>query len=338
MSNLGSTECHDSVIISTDYQNSSPTQTWLTEVVRTVATTLYAKAADENTENRPSAVHRKVIAAQVARAFGAILDHDASNLSISGAIDILIPLGDLASVGQGYYIPRESRIVRLTRSWGRIAGGLPLSFSEHPVAAVKSPQVATIGRIVELDDDFDVVDRGTEYSEVFTWISKSSEQILSLLNQDLPDNSSRPQDGAVKFYNAGFSRARTRRDRWQVKAARNQFVVAKTNGVPTHYFVCFLKKNLSGWHWFELTTKDKARKWVLLAERWAGSTNVIRAKYIEREVHFSVPDMLPDAWTTALLACGASAFHTDEGWRLVISSDILPLIRILFQSANIELI
>jgi hypothetical protein len=325
------------VTISEDYREWSATQSWLAEVIRTVATTLYAKVTDEGGENSPIAIHRNAISGQVARTFGLILDETAPQLSVSAGIDILIRLGDLATIGQGYCIPRESRIVRLTRTWGRIGGGLPLSFSEHQEASVKSPPVPTIGRVVELADDFDVYDRGTEHSEVFTWISSSKEHILSLLNQDLPDRrSSQPPNGTVKFYNAEFRCARTRLDRWQNKAVENQFAVARTTGLPTHYFVCFRKEKLSGWHWFELT-KEEARKWMLVAERRAGTTNKVRAKHSENEVHLWLPDMLPEAWTAALLGCSATILPTNGGWELGVPRDAFPLLRMLLQSANLEL-
>ena len=198
------------------------------------------------------------------------------NLSIPWGIDLLVLLEDLAQIGRGYCVPRESRVVRLARNWGRIAGGLPLYSSEHPDLGIKSVHDNTIGRVAELIDGFDSHDRGTEHSEVFAWMGRNTEQIFAGLNQDLPDRrSSQPPEKAVVFYNAGFHRARTRGHRWQGKAPRDQFVVARTTGLPTHYFICFAKGS-SSWQWFELS-KEEARKWVLLVEKCAGTTNVVRA-------------------------------------------------------------
>jgi hypothetical protein len=338
MSREGLSRSISSLAISKSLQEWSATQSWLAEVIRAVATILYAKATEEARESSPFAIHRNAISGQVVRTFGLILDETAPELSVSGGIDILVRLGDLATIGEGYCIPRESRIVRLTRNWGRIGGGLPLSFSEHQDAGVKAPPMATIGRIVELVEDSDVDDRGTEHSDVFTWIRSNDDQIISLLIQALPDRpSSQPPNGSVKFYHAELTRVRMRGDRWQNKAVENQFAVARTTRLPTHYMVCFRKENLSGWRWFEVS-KEEARKWIMLAERRAGTKNKLPAKHSADEVHLWLPDMLPDAWTTALFSCSATICPTDGGWQLGFPGDVLPLLRMILQSANLELI
>jgi len=48
--------------------------------------------------------------------------------------------------------------------------------------------------------------------------------------------------------------------------------------------------------------------------------------------------MLPDARTTALLGCSAIIVPMNGGWELGIPRDAFPLLRIILQSANIELI
>ena len=325
-----------SMFFSDAYRDWCPTQSWLVEAIRAAATTLYAKATDEGSNTKSFAVHRGAISGQLSRTFAAILDDALPELSIPVGIDLLVLLKDFAQIGQGYCVPRESRIVRLARNWGRIAGGLPLYSSEDPGLRIKSIHDNTIGRVAEFIDGFDSHDRGTEHSEVFAWMGSNAEQIFAGLNQDLPDRrSSQPPEKAVVFYNAGLHRARTRGPRWQEKAQRNQFVVARTTGLPTHYFICFAKGS-SSWQWFELS-KEEARKWVLLVEKCAGTTNVVRTIYVGDGVRIRLRDMLPDAWTTALLACSSVVIPIDGGWELALSSNALPLVRILFESANIQL-
>ena len=47
------------------------------------------------------------------------------------------------------------------------------------------------------------------------------------------------------------------------------FAVARTTGIPVHYFVSFHEKGLSGRRLVELN-KEQARKWVLFAENVKG--------------------------------------------------------------------
>jgi hypothetical protein len=338
MNSLRPSQDLDPVTISLERQDWSPTQPWLTETIRTVTTALYAETSEGNSIKTHLPIHQKAIAGQIGRAFGPILTSDQTNLNVFKAINILIDLGDFGDVGHGYCIPRESRVARLVVDWGRIAGGLPLPYSEHSEDGVESSYPETVGRIVKLAPDFDVYDHGSEHSDVYAWISKSPEQILELLNQDLRDqcSSESPQDTVV-FYNVGVRNARTRRDRWQTKAPPERFVVARTTRPPIHYFICFSKRQRSGWHWFAVTN-DEGRKWLLLTEREAGVINTIRGNHVQSGVYLRVPDMLPGAWMRALLASATSALKAEQGLDLLVSGEVLPLVRAVLKSANIEII
>ena len=200
MNRLISPPRRGSMFFSDAYRDWCPTQSWLVEAIRAVATTLYAKATYECSDTKSFAVHRAAISGQLSRTFAAILDDALPELSIPVGIDLLVLLEDLAQIGKGYCVPRESRIVRLARNWGRIAGGLPLYSSEHPDLGIKSIHDNTIGRVAELIDGFDSHDRGTEHSEVFAWMGRNTEQIFADLNQDLPDRrSSQPPEKAWSF-------------------------------------------------------------------------------------------------------------------------------------------
>jgi hypothetical protein len=321
------------------YQEPFPTQAWLAEAVRTVASRLYGQVgmeASEENSSAPFAVHRTAITGQVSKTFGALLDEGAPHLSVSWVLELLLQIEDLAHIGQGYYIPRESRVVRLAHGWGRIAGGLPLDSSEHPDKGIKSVQRGTIGRLVRLAENFSPHDHGTEYSEVFEWMTRNADQIFSDLCERLPERSaSRPPADATVYYNAQYQRARTRRDRWQNKFPEGAFVVARIGSLPTHYYVHISKGEHSGMSWFEVT-KEEARKWVLLAETVAGTTNPFRVDGNGKSVGLFLPDMLPAAWTAALFACSSTVIPGDKGWTLEIKPEARGLLEILLRGANIQ--
>src|SRR5262249_29921266 len=121
------------------YQDWRPTQAWLAEKVRMVATRLYAQAevvSDNKPDQSPIAVHIAAITTQVSKLFGALYDETTPQFSESLLVQLLVLFGDFGDVGHGYYIPRESRIVRTRGRWGRIAGGLPIEISEHPETGI----------------------------------------------------------------------------------------------------------------------------------------------------------------------------------------------------------
>jgi hypothetical protein len=328
------------VAFSTVYRKWVPTQAWLTEAVRATATHLYSELLEEGRGKRssyPRGIHWAAISGYVSRAFGALVDDTLPQFSPSLIMDLLDRLEDLAHIEQGYCIPRESRVVRLNASWGRIAGGLPLEFSEHPDKSVRSVLHETIGRIALLAD-YNEGDIGEEHSEVFTWSAMNHEKIFSLLSETLPERmSTQPDEGTVTFYNCQSTYARVRSDRWQNKAVRDEFVVARTTGPATHYFVCFADGTRSGFRWFEVD-KDEGRKWVLLAEMRSSVQNVIRRQFIEKQTLFRLPDMLPTAWTRDVIACSSTCVRVDRGWELGVLEESLPLLELLLKSANIRLI
>jgi hypothetical protein len=306
-----------------------------------VATRLFAHVASECGEKSvasPVAVHKTAITAQVAKAFGALFDQTVPHFSGSWLVDLLVQLRDLGDIGRGYYIPRESRIVRLTSEWGRIAGGLPIELSEHPDEGIQSVLERSVGRLAKLRKNFAKHDYGTEQSEVYKWQTSTTEQIHAGLRAGLPERvASRPPDEATEFYNAGFRHGRTRGERWRNKMPPEAFVVARTGTMPTHYYVLEAKAGYQGQAWFEVE-KEQARRWILLVEKLVGATNSIRMNTSDKSGSFFLPDMLPGAWTSAILACASTVTLAEKGWALEIESEVLELSRILLRSANIQLI
>jgi hypothetical protein len=307
-----------------------------------VATRLYAQTeagGGKKGDGSLIAVHVAAITAQVSKVFGALYAETAPHFSVSSAVDLLVQLGDLGDIGHGYYIPRESRIVRMTTAWGRIAGGLPTEFSEHSETGIECVLDSTVGRVVRLRGGFAKHDQETEHSEVYEWITSADEKNLGRLWARLPDRTAmKPPEETTEYYNAGFRRGRTRKERWHNKAPDTAFVVARTRTLPAHYYLLGAKPSHPGKGWFQLESEE-ARRWILSAEKIGGVTNVLRTSESEGERTFLLPDMLPRAWTAGILAC-ASIVTPGEGggWCLKVRREALDVLGVLLRSANIQLI
>jgi hypothetical protein len=305
-----------------------------------VATRLYAQVKEEaenKDEGQPVAVHKAAITAQVAKIFGALYDKTVPQFSESWIVDLLVQLGDLGHTSHGYYIPRESRIVRLTTGWGRIAGGLPIEFSEHADKGIGPVLDSTMGRLVKLFGDFEEFDQNTEHSEIFDWLTSTDKNKHAKLSSRLPARTvSSPPKEATVFYNAGFRRGRTRGDRWHNKIPAEAFVVARSG---YDYYLMTAKTGQCWKECFELE-KEEARLWILLAEKMAGTLNELRMKQGNEGRTFFLPDMLPGAWTSGILACASSVTEEKEksGWMVEVEFEALELVVILLLSANIQLI
>lgn len=329
--------------ITDDYKGWRATQRWALERARMVATRLYSQAkegAKNIDEGQPVAVHRAAITAQVSKIFGALYDETVPQFTESWIVDLLVQLGDLGHIGHGYYIPRESRIVRLTTGWGRVAGGLPLELSEHADKGIGPVLDSTVGRMVKLHVDFGEFNQDTEHSEVYEWLSSTEDKKYAQLSSRLPLRTvSRPPKEATVFYNPGFRRGRTRGERWHNKIPAEAFVVARTEMRPYHYYLMKAKHGQCWKECFELE-KEEARAWILLAEKMAGTLNELRMKQGNQGGTFFLPDMLPGAWTSGIMACASSVTEEKEkrGWMVEVEFEALELVMILLRSANIHLI
>lgn len=327
--------------ITDTYRSWRATQAWLAEKVRMVVTRLYAQAeaqGGKNGDGSPIAVHIAAITAQVSKVFGALYDKTAPQFSEPLIVELLVLLGDLGDIGHGYYIPRESRIVQMTAEWGRIGGGLPMEFSEHPETGVAHVLKTPIGRVVKLRGDLAKDDYGTEYSEVYESITNRLEKTLAQSWARLPDRAvTRPPEQVMEFYNAGFRRGRTRGERWHTKMPDAAFIVARTRTVPAHYYLLGAKRGHPGKNWFELE-RHEARRWILLAERIGEVTNVIRTSATGDETTFFLPDMLPVTWTSEILACASTVTPGEKsGWCMKVHTEARGLLEILLRNANIQL-
>jgi hypothetical protein len=329
-----------SVSISSFPQGWQASQPWVTEGVRMACCRLFAQSAMQETDGNAQVrlgAHRTAINTQVLKTVGALLEPQQAEISPSFVIDLLLQIEDLAHIGDGIIIPRESRVAVIAPGWARIAGGLPLEHSEHPESGVQAVHANTIGRIAELSKDFRTLDPETEHSEVFRWLSRSSNEIFSELFASLPNVvSSPPPQDRTYYYHARALSARTRRDRWQAKEPDESFTIARTGTQPVHYFLRTTSEQ-PGARWLDID-HETARKWILLAEKLTGATNRIRATPTSNGITLLLPDMFPNAWTSALLACSSRVSPQENGWTLEISPQVRTLADILFGAANIKLI
>lgn len=327
-------------IISNDCENVPVGQAWLCEATRSVVSRLYGESgqqlqAGEATSN--GGIHRTAIVSQVTKSFGALLNSDASSLSASRILDLLLELEDVAHLGNGFYIPRESRVVRLGDDWGRIAGGLPLEFSEHSEAGIETVSAVSLGRVVRIKDTSGFVDEMSEYSEVFEWSQMSDKHRFSTLLERLPKEMlASPPASSVVYYNSGIRRARSRRDRWLEKNPGGSFTVARGVTLPASYYVCLEGRGGPRINWFEVDSNE-ARKWILLSERIHNVTNTIR-RGIGEGLSFTLPNMYPNSWTQAFLAVASLAVESDNGWQLEVQTCFEDLVLKLTDAANTRIL
>ena len=302
---------------------------WIAEALRATISRMYAETGGEP-------VHRTAITSHVSKAF---LSTDVDTLlnQPSSIFDILVVIEDVADVGNGYYMPRESRVTRLSPSFGRIAGGLPYEHSEHPDSDEELLKPITIGRIVRLDPAVSVDPDTVEYSSVIEWTKQTPRWIYERLIEELPRHGvSRPIEHEVYFYHADPKRGYSRRDRWRTKEPKATFGVARCGMSPVHYFLFGNVRGRSDHEWIELT-KEAARKWILLMERTADIRNRMQTIREGSQLSFTLPDMLPREWTSAILACATDALVIEKGWRVTCDASTEQALTDILTSANIEL-
>jgi hypothetical protein len=320
--------------LSERWRNWRSTQPWLADIIRASVAEEYAEVLQSDDTNT-GGVHRNAVNAHVSKAFGALLSPDHLDLSISDTVDLLVRLGDLGELGEGYLIPRESRILVLPDVWARVAGGMPSSSSEHDEIGISDLGTGTVGRIVQTNDQFDRANVDTEHSELLYWMTENPDEIFTHLSRRLPERPSmEPVESSLRFYHAGI-KSTTRRGRWQIEPSRELFVVARTGTSPVRYYVYFSTKPIPS-RWFSLQ-KDDAKKWLLLAERYCLTTNRIHTERLDGQVTARLPDMLPDSWTVALLACSSAVIPIEMGWNVTIPANVWPLFQLILKIGNMRI-
>ena len=326
------------VYVSEEYKDWRPSQAWLAEMTRSVTTCLYAQAkalSGKNEKKVNAAVHHAAIISQTLKAYGALYVDTLPQAVITCIIDLLVQLEDIGHIGNGYYIPRESRVVQLTTGWGRIAGGLPLELSEYEAAETGEVLTSTVGRVVRLLNGFSRKDREAEYSEVFQWLQATTKKKHQRLYNRLTGCSvPRPPADITKYYNVKYRHAKYRRQRWNMQMPDADFVVSYTGIQPRHYYIV---ETESG-KWYELENEE-ARRWILLVEEVAGVVNTIPKGNGPLGSKFTLPNMLPKAWTTGIISCASTIEKKEEGgWILEVPDEANDILKTMLSASNIKLI
>lgn len=315
-----------------------PGQPWLLEVLRSYAAAQYAHAVSVVRADIPQAVHRAAIDGAASTALGPVISTDISDVSISRGIDLLIMIGDLAHIGHGYFVPRESRVVRMSRNFGRIAGGLPLTFIEHTGAQIADVHTDTLGRIVPLPPEAKRDSAAVEHATSLRWEAADHDDLFSRLAASLPAKPvSASPDGSVAFYSVASKRTGRRTERWQPHDPGAPFIVARSTHLPRQYFVCLRASRSRSLQWFEVPS-DSAREWLLLAEKTAGVTNRIRGTHLDSGLQICIPNILPKSVMRAVLVCASNAVPIDGGWDILVPTRAVPAAAAIFRSANLEVI
>lgn len=308
----------------------------LLEVLRGVCCSNYARAMQNPPLHGKRAVHRNAVAGHASRLAAACLRTADETLSVSEGIDLLIDLGDIAHVGGGYCIPRESRIIRFSERYGRIGGGLPLSHSQHSGIGVKEPQIETLGRLVSLSNVPTTDGPMVEHSLAWQWRSQSADALLVGLHADLPTSPvGEPPDPV--YYNAA-RRGQSRRDRWQSHRGSAEYTVARTEHPIRHYYLTRTRRRSSSLiDWFDLDN-EVARLWLLWAERDVETRNRLRGTWDESTATLRLPNFLPKPITFALVACASETRPISSGHDLVFPREASSAVEEICRSANVEIL
>lgn len=309
------------------------TQAWLAEIVRATVSTAYTEL--EGDEGQASGVHQNAIVGRVTKAVGALFELAQPEFSISETIDLLVRLGDLGDLGNGYIIPRESRLMILDSAWGRVVGGLPMQPQDYSELEVAPLRCKTMGRIVSLPQDLEISRTTLEHSEILWWSRSGITEVTGYLTNQLPQRTcTKPSEDAIRFYHASYQRNGYRKTRWKTDAPVEPFAIARSITLPARYFVCLDNRN-SGTIWFPIMS-EQARKWILLAERYHATTNRLYMEEQDYALKIRLPDMLPTAWTSALLACASNVTVIERGWEAVIADEVRPCFELLLSASNIR--
>jgi hypothetical protein len=145
------------------------------EYIRAAAGLVYADACQAVPDD--FSCHQNRIISVVSARLGLGLACGVDREYLAGLFDILVRIGDLAHVGDGHYVPRESRVTMFAEGWGRIAGGVPLECSGISGKSIEDhlDGVSTIGRMVKLAAGYIPID--WEEAGIYLWSRASNEEL-----------------------------------------------------------------------------------------------------------------------------------------------------------------
>jgi len=224
---------------------------------------------------------------------------------------------------RGAYIPRETRILLFSPTYARIAGGLPIQFSEHKDEGIVLCEAETIGRIVMVANEGESLPPEWSLSRCYTWGAMSvSERVATLLAKARKQTVALTEN--VTFYNPKKPRAYWRGTRWQNSPVRGKHSIARRTGIASDYF---LVSDAGGGaeRWFEISYED-ARCWLVVIDQMADVAHSVKRRIEDGTIRFTLPMNMPDFCLEAMASASSHLAHEDFLWHFCIPESLSPLV------------
>lgn len=294
---------------------------WMAEIIRTTCCQLYALGGIDDCQRPPR--HSNEILSEVRRRLGHVDGFSPEKDILRTIFLLLLRLGDFAHVQRSAYIPRETRILLFSPNYARVAGGLPLPFSEYKDEGVVLCETETIGRIVEVANEQEDIPIEWSFSRCFIWgrmsIAERVEMQFSRVRRQTPAITEN-----VAFYNPKKVRAYHRGERWQGSAPKLEYTIARGAGIPHDYFLvldCGSKTE----QWFETSYED-ARCWWVIIDQIAGTAHSVRRQTENSIIRFTLPMNMPDFCIEAMASASSHLHREKHLWHFSVPECFAPLV------------
>lgn len=294
---------------------------WVAEVIRSTCCQLYALGGQDDTQRPPR--HSNEILSEVHRRLGDLNSFSPTRDNLRIIFRQLLRLGDFAHVKRGAYIPRETRILLFSQTYARIAGGLPIQFSEYKDEGVALCEAETIGRIVMVANEGESLPPEWSLSRCYTWGAMSvSERGAMLLAKARKQTVALTEN--VSFYNPRKRQAHWRGTRWQNATVKGKYSIARRTGIASDYFLV-LDAGGSTERWFEISYED-ARCWLVVVDQMADVAHSLKRRIEDGKICFTLPMNMPDFCLEAMASASSYVEHEDFLWHFCIPESLSPLV------------
>lgn len=303
--------------------NSNPVASWswLAELIRATCCQLYALGGDNDTVRLPQ--HSNGILSEVQRRVGDVNAFSPTRDDLRLIFRLLCRLEDFAHVRRGTYIPRETRIMLFSPKYARIAGGLPIQFSEYSDEGVVLCEAATIGRIVEVACEDKTAPLEWSRSRCFDWGAMSLSQRVSMLCAKAQKQTMNLKEN-ISFYNPKKPQAYWRGSRWQNSPIRAKYCVARLSGLKKDYFLVS-DSGGSAERWFEICYGD-ARCWLVVIDQMANVVHTVKRQIEGGIIRLTLPMNMPDFCLEAMASASSHFQKEDFLMHFCIPESLSPLV------------
>ncbi|CAN5643013.1 hypothetical protein BH09VER1_BH09VER1_16160 [soil metagenome] len=293
---------------------------WLAEIIRTTACQMFALSGEDPSRQPPR--HSNEILSEVRHRLGSVDSFSPEKDDLRAIFRLLILLEDFAHIRRGSYLPRETRILLIAPGYARIAGGLPLLFSEFKEYGVSLCATETIGRIATVSQ---VIERPQDwsFSNAFIWGELSLDERFDLLLARTGSISSGTSDN-VFFYNPK-KREYYRGRRWQKAPVRGEFAIARREGKTNAYFLVLNSGMTSKERWHDISYED-AKSWLVAIDQAAGTVHSVE-KHIEHDVILlDLPMNMPTFCIEALVSIASRVSYEKPLWKFRVPLSLGPVV------------